>query len=137
MFVHQERGVNGPGATASSRDSLETATGRSTRLGLIDHRLVREAGLLALVLLSAILVLRGPAASQAFSVDESRWISTSRYFWITFVDHDLFGPDWRPNYIVYTHPPVARYLLGFGLWLQGWSPEQLNGRYDSLERREY
>jgi 4-amino-4-deoxy-L-arabinose transferase-like glycosyltransferase len=32
---------------------------------------------------------------------------------------------------------VARYIYGFGLWLQGWNPDQLNGRYDSLESRLY
>jgi 4-amino-4-deoxy-L-arabinose transferase-like glycosyltransferase len=75
--------------------------------------------------------------AQPFSIDESRWIATSRYFWITFVDRDLFGPAWQPNYLVYTHPPVARYVIGFGLWLQGWRPDQLNGRYDSLQSRAY
>jgi 4-amino-4-deoxy-L-arabinose transferase-like glycosyltransferase len=82
-------------------------------------------------------VLRGPSIDQGFTVDESRWIATSRYFWITFVDRDLGGPAWRPNYLVYTHPPVARYLIGFGLWLQGWQPDQLNGRYDSLQGRSF
>ena len=91
----------------------------------------------SLVALAAVLVLRGPSVSQSFSVDESRWIATSRYFWITFVDRDLFGPAWQPNYLVYTHPPVARYVIGFGLWLQGWQPDQLNGRYDSLQSRAF
>jgi 4-amino-4-deoxy-L-arabinose transferase-like glycosyltransferase len=49
----------------------------------------------------------------------------------------LRGPAWQPNYIVLTHPPVARYIIGFGLWVQGWSPDQLNGRYDSLQSRAY
>jgi 4-amino-4-deoxy-L-arabinose transferase-like glycosyltransferase len=98
---------------------------------------VRECALLALVIGAAILALRGPSATQDFSVDESRWIATSRYFWITFIDHDLFGPEWQPNYLVYTHPPVARYIIGFGLWLQGWDPYDLNGRYDSLQGRLY
>ncbi len=46
---------------------------------------------------------------------------------------------WRrsASHIVLTHPPVARYLIGFGLWLQGWSPDQLNGRYDSLQTGAY
>ena len=26
------------------------------------------------------------------------------------IDRNLFGPAWQPNYIVYTHPPVARYI---------------------------
>ncbi|MGE3270509.1 MAG: phospholipid carrier-dependent glycosyltransferase [Chloroflexota bacterium] len=85
----------------------------------------------------AALVLRGPAVDQGFTIDESRWIATSRYFWITFVDRDLLGPAWQPNYIVLTHPPVARYVIGLGLWVQGWTPGQLNGRYDSLESRAY
>jgi 4-amino-4-deoxy-L-arabinose transferase-like glycosyltransferase len=89
------------------------------------------------VLVAAIVALRGPSVDQGFTVDESRWIATSRYFWITFVDRDLQGPAWQPNYLVFTHPPVARYLIGFGLWLQGWSPDQLNGRYDSLQGRAF
>jgi 4-amino-4-deoxy-L-arabinose transferase-like glycosyltransferase len=96
-----------------------------------------EVGLLLLVTIAAALVLRGPMAAQRFSIDESRWISTSRYFWITFVQHDVLGPAWQPNYIVLTHPPVARYVIGFGLWLQGWKPDQLNGRYDSLQSSAY
>jgi 4-amino-4-deoxy-L-arabinose transferase-like glycosyltransferase len=96
-----------------------------------------EAALLVIVAAISVFVLRGPSVAQRFTIDESRWISTSRYFWITFVQHDLFGPVWQPNYIVLTHPPVARYLIGFGLWLQGWKPQQLNGRYDSLETAAY
>jgi len=91
-----------------------------------------EAALVLAVAVASVLVLREPMAAQRFTIDESRWINASRYFWITFIDHDLFGPEWQPNYVVMTHPPVARYLIGFGLWLQGWSPDRLNGRYDSL-----
>jgi hypothetical protein len=146
MFVHSERPVNRPGVTASSREPNETPATptNADRPALhpffrhgIGQPAVREAALLVLVLIASVLALRGPAAEQEFSVDESRWIATSRYFWITFVDHDLFGEEWQPNYIVYTHPPVARYIIGFGLWLQGWDPDSLNGRYDSLEGRLY
>ncbi|MCC7371173.1 MAG: glycosyltransferase family 39 protein [Chloroflexi bacterium] len=95
---------------------------------------------LALVLLLAGLalgVLRWQAHEQDFSVDESRWIATSRYFWITFLERDLFGQAWEPNYLVLTHPPVARYVIGFGLWLQGWTPDTLNGRYDTDRSRDF
>lgn len=146
MFVHPERPVNRPGVTASSRDQDETAaTSHNANQParhpffrhLVGHAAVRDAALLLLVAVASVLALRGPSAEQEFSVDESRWIATSRYFWITFVDHDLFGEAWQPNYIVYTHPPVARYIIGFGLWLQSWDPDTLNGRYDSLENRLY
>jgi hypothetical protein len=30
---------------------------------------------------------------------------------------------------------VARYFIGFGLWLQDWSPDKLNGRYDVFRDR--
>jgi 4-amino-4-deoxy-L-arabinose transferase-like glycosyltransferase len=96
-----------------------------------------ETALVVFVTIVAVLVLRGPMAAQRFTIDESRWISTSRYFWITLIRQDVFGPEWRPNYIVLTHPPVARYIIGFGLWLQDWKPEQLNGRYDSLQSPAY
>lgn len=94
------------------------------------HPRASEVLLLSVLLVASSFVLREPAVRQPFSVDESRWIATSRYFWTTFLERDLFGPAWQPNYVVLTQPPVARYLIGFGLWVQGWSPEQLNGRYD-------
>jgi 4-amino-4-deoxy-L-arabinose transferase-like glycosyltransferase len=93
--------------------------------------------LVVAVALTAWLVLRGPSDQQEFSIDESRWISTSRYFWTTFQEWDLAGPTWQPNYLVLTQPPVARYVLGLGLALQGWSPDQLGGRYDNFRDREY
>src|SRR4051812_725400 len=96
-----------------------------------------EAALLLVVLVVAAGVLRGPSLSQRFTIDESRWIATSRYFWITFVQRDLFGPGGAPSYIVLPQPPVARYAIGFGLWLQGWRDDQLNGRYDSLRSASY
>lgn len=137
MFVYRWLGVNRSGATASSQVTREIDP-RFHFSGLLPrHGLARELAILVAVLVAAVLVLRGPAVDQAFTVDESRWIATSRYFWITFVDRNLFGPAWQPNYIVYTHPPVGRYVIGFGLWLQGWDPEKLNGRYDSLEGRLY
>ena len=136
MFVHRGSAVNPSGITALSR-----RTTLPSRLGGVDalaaRPLLRDVALVMLVAVVAVLVLRGPSVNQPFSIDESRWIATSRYFWITFVERDLFGPAWQPNYLVYTHPPVARYLIGFGLWLQGWSPDQLNGRYDSLQSRAY
>lgn len=137
MFVHRGSAVNRSDVTASSRhfaDSPPIRTGRATSGG---PSCLREAALLAVVVVAAAVVLHGPSVTQAFSIDESRWIATSRYFWITFVDRDLSGPAWQPNYLVYTHPPVARYVIGFGLWLQGWTPDQLNGRYDSLQSRAY
>jgi 4-amino-4-deoxy-L-arabinose transferase-like glycosyltransferase len=105
--------------------------------GLGRRRFIVEAVFLIVVATAAVMVLRGPMTSQRFTIDESRWISTSRYFWITFVQRDVVGPVWQPNYVVLTHPPIARYVIGFGLWLQGWTPEQLNGRYDSLQTGAY
>ncbi|MGE3910680.1 MAG: hypothetical protein AB7K36_15060 [Chloroflexota bacterium] len=96
-----------------------------------------EAVLLVALLILTLAVLHWQKNDQDFSVDESRWISTSRYFWITVLDGDVFGPDWQPNYLVLTHPPVARYIIGAGLWLQGWTPEMLNGRYDTDRSRDF
>src|SRR3712207_9448214 len=103
---------------------------------LLRSALLRELVLALLVAGVALAVLRGPMTTQRFTIDESRWISTSRYFWITFVERDLFGPAWRPNYIVLTQPPVARYLIGAGLALQGWTPDQLNGQIGRASCRE-
>ncbi|MCC7369612.1 MAG: phospholipid carrier-dependent glycosyltransferase [Chloroflexi bacterium] len=136
MFGYRRAAVNGPAITPVSQSNA--CSGHSAgRLPWSPWRLVREVGLLLLVLAAAAVVLRGPAVRQGFTIDESRWIATSRYYWITFVDRDLFGPAWQPNYIVLTHPPVARYLIGLGLALQDWTPEQLNGRYDSLQSRAF
>lgn len=104
---------------------------------LARSAVVREAVLVVLLAVVAVVVLRTPMTTQRFTIDESRWISTSRYFWITVVERDLFGEAWRPNYIVLTQPPVARYLIGAGLAMQGWSPDRLNGRYDSLRSRDW
>src|SRR5687767_5922843 len=93
-------------------------------------RVVAELAIVALLAIVVVLGLQEPSRRQGFSIDESRWISTSRYFWTTFVDRDLFGEAWQPNYLVLTHPPVARYFIGLGLWLQDWEPQELNGRYD-------
>src|SRR5215216_5176388 len=137
MFVYRRAVVNPSGVTAlSRRPPLPFRLARPV-VTLAARPLPRELAILILVAVAAVLVLRGPSVNQAFTIDESRCIATSRYFWITFVDRDLFGPAWQPNYLVYTHPPVARYLIGFVLWLQGWSPDQLNGRYDSLQSRAY
>ncbi len=128
MFVHRRAAVNCSGVTALSRQAPVPPRLARRLAALATRPPVREVAILVLVVVAAVLVLRGPAVTQGFSIDESRWIATSRYFWITFVDRDLFGPAWQPNYLVYTHPPVARYLIGFGLWVQGWTPDQLNGR---------
>jgi 4-amino-4-deoxy-L-arabinose transferase-like glycosyltransferase len=112
-------------------------TAPSIRSWRLRRDVVGEVVLVAVLAIVTIAVLRHQALAQAFSVDESRWIATSRYFWITFVDRDVLGPEWQPSYIVLTHPPVARYVIGFGLWLQGWSPDELNGRYDTDRSRQY
>jgi hypothetical protein len=110
---------------------------RSSPSGIRRYARPLEAVLFAALMILAIVLLRQQSLGQRFSIDESRWISTSRYFWTTIVERDVFGPAWQPNYLVLTQPPVHRYLLGFGLWLQGWTPEGLNGRYDSLRDRAF
>lgn len=117
---------------AEKRPAPPRAAGRHVRRGLL-----LEIALVLALLLGAFGVLREQSLRQSFSVDESRWISTSRYFWITFVDGDVLGLAWQPNYLVLTHPPVARYWIGLGLWLQGWTPDELNGRYDTDRSRDY
>jgi 4-amino-4-deoxy-L-arabinose transferase-like glycosyltransferase len=119
--------------TATVPDAPPTATpGRR-----VSRAAVAEALLVLLLAAAAVVALYQQAQRQSFSVDESRWISTSRYFWITFVEGDVFGPAWQPNYLVLTHPPVARYIIGAGLALQGWSPDELNGRYDTDRSRDF
>jgi hypothetical protein len=116
--------------TTNSEPSTSDTDASARRWRPRRNRVV-EAVLVIALAITTILALRHLALTQRFTVDESRWIATSRYFWITFLDRDVFGEAWRPNYIVLTHPPVARYVIGFGLWLQGWSPDRLNGRFDN------
>src|SRR5215212_6044411 len=120
---------------------MTTTTIETTAMERRPKRVARaKLGELLLVLVLAaatVVVLYQQALRQPFSVDESRWIATSRYFWVTFVDGDLAGELWQPNYIVLTHPPFARYVIGFGLALQGWSPDELNGRYDTDRSRDF
>ncbi len=137
MFVYWRTAVNPSDITSASRPALPLCQAGPPADAARWRRFSREFLLLVLVVVTTALALRGPADTQVFSIDESRWIATSRYFWITVLDGDLFGPAWQPNYIVLTHPPLARYIIGFGLWLQGWQPDQLNGRYDSLQPRAY
>jgi hypothetical protein len=99
------------------------------RSALLRHSLLVEVALVLGVLLFA--AAKYPSFAVPFNnVDESRAIARSRYFWTTFVQHDISGADWQPNYQVLTHPPLARYLLGLGLALQGWSPHQINRYHD-------
>ena len=100
MFVHRRSAVNPSGVTALSRRSPPPLRFSTQFTDLAARPLLREGAILVLVAVAALLVLRGPSVDQAFSVDESRWIATSRYFWITFVDRDLFGPAWQPNWSV-------------------------------------
>jgi hypothetical protein len=117
--------------------SAEVAAAPSARRWQVRRATIAEAILVVALAVSAVVVLYQQALRQPFSVDESRWIATSRYFWITFVERDLLGPAWQPGYIVLTHPPVARYVIGLGLALQGWSPDELNGRYDTDRSRDF
>ncbi len=119
--------------TASVAEAARTTAGRRP----VSRAMLAEIVLVVALAAAAVVVLYQQAQRQSFSVDESRWISTSRYFWITFVDGDLLGPAWQPNYLVLTHPPVARYVIGLGLALQGWSPDELNGRYDTDRSRDF
>jgi hypothetical protein len=110
----------------------------ATLLGLARRRVrISEAVLVLLLLSASTLALRRPLVDQGFSVDESYWIAASRYFWTTFIDRDLFGPAWQPNYLILTHPPVTHYMIGFGLWVQGWTPDQLTGYYDTRRGRAF
>lgn len=109
----------------------------SPRSWVSRHARAAEALLVVVVVLCAAVALRQPSLAQRFTIDESRWISTSRYFWTTILERDVFGEAWQPNYIVLTQPPAARYLIGAGLWLQGWTAEELNGRWDSLQNRRW
>ena len=51
--------------------------------------------------------------------DEQDWLATTRYFRYLFLEGDLAHEEWGENYWTLTHPPVFRYVLGAGLWLQG------------------
>jgi hypothetical protein len=119
--------------------SLPAARSWAATLPVQARRRARltEAVLVLLLLAASTLALHRPLVEQKFSVDESYRISMSRYFWTTFIERDLSGPAWQPNYLILTQPPVTHYLLGFGLWLQGWTPDQLNSPYNSRRGRDF
>jgi Dolichyl-phosphate-mannose-protein mannosyltransferase len=94
------------------------------------HARAAEFALVVALVAASVAILGRASLRHSFEHDESRWIAGSRYFWTTLVEGDPFGAAWQPNYVVLTHPPVARYVMGVGLWLQGWTPDRLNGRYD-------
>ena len=60
----------------------------------------------------SVAVLYRQAERQPFSVDESRWISTSRYFWTTFADRDLFGPGSLAEAPIAATLPDGRVIAG-------------------------
>jgi hypothetical protein len=64
-----------------------------------------------------------------FHRDESQWISTS-YVLEWFVTADFSNPAWDVSYWTLTQPPGARYIIGIGRRLGGFSASELNLPWD-------
>src|SRR5215212_7915227 len=109
MFVHRAPAVNPSGDTASSRSAHEHRSWGAWLIGLGWRRIARELLLVAAIVVMSTLVLRRQAINQPFSVDESRWIATSRYFWYTFVDRAPVRSAVAAE-LPRVHPPARRPL---------------------------
>lgn len=78
-----------------------------------------------LVAVLAWLALLPGAVRTPFDSDESQWISTSRYLEL-FVGGRFGDEAWETGYWTLTQPPVARYFIGIGRLLGGYSDTELN-----------
>jgi hypothetical protein len=51
-------------------------------------------------------------------VDEAAIVDSTYFYWLLFVAHDPFSPDWK-NFEAVDHPPLSKYLYGAALALDG------------------
>jgi hypothetical protein len=64
-----------------------------------------------------------------YDSDEVSWIFTGYYFNLYFLHFDLFHKDWD-DYEAFDHPPLAKYIVGGILFLNGYT-------IDSLEPKRF
>lgn len=66
--------------------------------------------------------------SDEFIPDESSWINYSRYFKLFFLDKDFHSKKWF-NLEAHDHLPVAKYIMGFALFITGNDLDKVNPTY--------
>src|SRR5262249_37718057 len=59
------------------------------------------------------------AARVGFNTDEGQAIWVSQYFQFLFLEGKVGDPPFGTHYWTLTQVPVARYIIGAGLWLGG------------------
>jgi len=59
-----------------------------------------------------------------YDPDEIAWVFTGYYFNLYFLRFDLFHPDWD-DYEAFDHPPLAKYIVGGNLFLEGYTIDSL------------
>jgi hypothetical protein len=91
----------------------QRACGRSWRLLL-------EA-VTALGLLFAALSVFGVAATRVeVRSDERLYLDRTRYFAYLFLQHDVSRSEWGDNESTHSHPMLADFIVGAGLWARGY-----------------
>jgi hypothetical protein len=79
-----------------------------------------------LTLFLAGLWLFGQAATRVpFQVDEDAYVVRSRYFSLLFLERNLHWRQWGDSFHTHTQPMLTNYVVGAGLWLQGYDPDNL------------
>lgn len=98
---------------------------------LLATKQSRIQALLIVLLLSVLLsawMLIGLETVPPHEVDESYWISSSRYFYILFIQRDLSARTWAPDaaYWIRQSPPIPVYTIGLAWWLAGHQVSEIN-----------
>src|SRR4030042_1394030 len=82
-----------------------------------------------IIIIGGLEVLEHKKYSLLYDSDEVAWIFTGYYFNLYFLRLDLFHPDWT-DYEAFDHPPLAKYIVGGTLFLNGYM-------IDSLEPKRF
>jgi 4-amino-4-deoxy-L-arabinose transferase-like glycosyltransferase len=73
------------------------------------------------------------AARVGYNTDEGQFIATGEYFDLVFLEHQITGPAWLPNYHTLTQPMLSRFIVGAGIHFAGLSAPPLDVHYREAE----
>lgn len=86
------------------------------------------------ILLGLVITLVWSFAGMAevpFHADESNNIYMARYFDLFFLKRDFLNPEWNAtSWWAISHPPLAKYLIGFALFITGHDFSALHEPWD-------
>ena len=86
---------------------------------------IYEIGFPFVILIISLLYLSSGMKEVRFHPDEAGKISDSYYYHLFFEKGDFSNPDWHQDFYARTNPPVAKYIMGLGLSLQGYHIQSL------------